>query len=85
MTEDTAFGERFARVGAWIEAYLRDTRQYPVLSRSQPGDLTRALPAAYVRVPREGAAARFLPVKDPDELARRAPQIQAALRARKIL
>jgi len=48
-------------------------------------ELTRALPAAYVRVPREGAAARFLPVKDPDELARRAPQIQAALRARKIL
>jgi aromatic-L-amino-acid decarboxylase len=45
MTEDTAFGERFARVGAWIEAYLRDTRRYPVLSRSQPGDLTRALPA----------------------------------------
>jgi aromatic-L-amino-acid decarboxylase len=37
--------EDFARVGAWIEDYLRDTRRYPVLSRSQPGDLTGALPA----------------------------------------
>jgi UTP--glucose-1-phosphate uridylyltransferase len=27
-------------------------------------ELTRVLPAAYVRVPRDGAAARFLPVKD---------------------
>jgi UTP--glucose-1-phosphate uridylyltransferase len=27
-------------------------------------ELTKALPAAYLRVPREGAAARFLPVKD---------------------
>ena len=46
MTDDSPFSERFARVGAWIEAYLRDTRHYPVLSRAQPGDLTRALPAA---------------------------------------
>ena len=46
MTDDPAFAERFARVGSWIEAYLRDTRRYPVLSRSQPGDLTRALPPA---------------------------------------
>jgi UTP--glucose-1-phosphate uridylyltransferase len=48
-------------------------------------ELTRALPASYLRVPRDGAEARFLPVKDPDELVRRAPQISAALRARSIL
>ncbi len=42
---DAAFAERFARVGAWIEEYLRDTRRYPVLSRSRPGDLVAALPA----------------------------------------
>jgi UTP--glucose-1-phosphate uridylyltransferase len=48
-------------------------------------ELTHALKAAYLRVPRDGAVARFLPVKDPDELARRGPQIQAALRARGIL
>jgi aromatic-L-amino-acid decarboxylase len=46
VTDHPAFAERFARVGAWIEAYLRDTRRYPVLSRSRPGDLTRALPSA---------------------------------------
>jgi aromatic-L-amino-acid decarboxylase len=39
------FRARFDRVGAWIEAYYRDTRAYPVLSRSAPGDLIRALPA----------------------------------------
>ena len=48
-------------------------------------ELTKALPAAYLRVPRDGAAARFLPVKDPEELTRRRPQIEAALRARGIL
>jgi aromatic-L-amino-acid decarboxylase len=46
MDEDAGFGERFARVGTWIETYLRETRRYPVLSRARPGDLTSALPAA---------------------------------------
>jgi aromatic-L-amino-acid decarboxylase len=40
------FLEAFARAGAWIDAYYRDGRAYPVLSRSQPGDLVRALPAS---------------------------------------
>jgi UTP--glucose-1-phosphate uridylyltransferase len=48
-------------------------------------ELTGALPSSYLRVPRNGAAARFLPVKDHDELARRRPEIEAALRARGIL
>jgi UTP--glucose-1-phosphate uridylyltransferase len=48
-------------------------------------ELTRALTASYLRVPREGERARFLPVKDPDELRRRGPQIEAALRSRGIL
>jgi aromatic-L-amino-acid decarboxylase len=34
----------FARVTSWIETYLKDGREYPVLSRSKPGDLVRALP-----------------------------------------
>ena len=34
----------FARVTDWIDAYFRDPRRYPVLSRSQPGDLVAALP-----------------------------------------
>jgi UTP--glucose-1-phosphate uridylyltransferase len=48
-------------------------------------ELTRALPAAYVRIPREGAEARFLPVKDPEELVKRGPEIAAALASRGIL
>jgi aromatic-L-amino-acid decarboxylase len=34
----------FARVEDWITDYFRDTRRYPVLSRSRPGDLVAALP-----------------------------------------
>jgi len=46
VSVDAEFRDRFARVAAWIEDYLRETRRYPVLSRSQPGDLIAALPAA---------------------------------------
>jgi len=38
------FRASFDRVADWIDAYLRETRRYPVLSRAQPGDLVRALP-----------------------------------------
>jgi aromatic-L-amino-acid decarboxylase len=46
VTVDAEFRDRFARVAAWIEDYLRDTRRYPVLSRAEPGDLIAALPAS---------------------------------------
>jgi UTP--glucose-1-phosphate uridylyltransferase len=45
-------------------------------------EITAHLPSAYLRVPREGAEARFLPVKDHDELARRRPTIERVARAR---
>lgn len=48
-------------------------------------ELTKALAPAYVRVPREGAASRFLPVKDDAELARRRPEIEAVVKSRGIL
>ena len=41
-----AFREALDRVGAWIEAYYGNPGAYPVLSRSRPGDLVRALPAS---------------------------------------
>jgi UTP--glucose-1-phosphate uridylyltransferase len=44
------------------------------------GEMTFHLPTRFVRVPREGAYARFLPVKDADELARRRPHIEAVAR-----
>lgn len=48
-------------------------------------ELTGALPSAYVRVPREGHASRFLPAKDYDELARRRSTIVEVARDRGIL
>jgi UTP--glucose-1-phosphate uridylyltransferase len=48
-------------------------------------ELTAAMKAAYVRVPREGVEARFLPVKDFDELAKRRDDIRAVARARGII
>ena len=45
-------------------------------------EVTRVMTTVYVRVPRAGSAARFLPVKDPEELARRRPEIKAVMDAR---
>jgi UTP--glucose-1-phosphate uridylyltransferase len=45
-------------------------------------ELTANLRASYLRVPREGAQSRFLPVKDHDELARRRSEIEAVARER---
>jgi aromatic-L-amino-acid decarboxylase len=43
--------DSFDRAARWIDAYYRDPGAYPVLSRSQPGDLVRALPT---HAPEEG-------------------------------
>ena len=43
--------ESFDRAARWIDAYYREPGAYPVLSRSQPGDLVRALPT---HAPEEG-------------------------------
>lgn len=45
-------------------------------------ELTKAMPAAYLRVPREGAPSRFLPVKDFGELDKRRAEIEAVARTR---
>jgi UTP--glucose-1-phosphate uridylyltransferase len=46
------------------------------------GELTTALEPDFVRVPRDGSASRFLPVKDRAELAQRRPEIEAIVQAR---
>jgi UTP--glucose-1-phosphate uridylyltransferase len=45
-------------------------------------ELTAQMPTTYVEVPRDGAASRFLPVKDFDELAKRRATIEVVARAR---
>jgi UTP--glucose-1-phosphate uridylyltransferase len=49
------------------------------------GEVTSTLRTSFVRVPRTGTAARFLPVKDTEELEQRRGEIEAALRARGVL
>lgn len=48
-------------------------------------ELTARLQTSYLHVPRSGTASRFLPVKDNDDLQRRAEAIAAALRSRSLL
>lgn len=48
-------------------------------------EITGELSTVYLRLPRRGPESRFLPVKDPEELERRRPEIEAVGRARGIL
>ncbi|MBL0213560.1 MAG: UTP--glucose-1-phosphate uridylyltransferase [Myxococcales bacterium] len=49
------------------------------------GELTAQLPARFVRVERSGPDCRFLPVKDPEELARQRAQIAEVARSTRSL
>lgn len=49
------------------------------------GELTAFLPTHFLEVERSGPDGRFQPAKDPEELARRAPDIEALLRARGVV
>ena len=49
------------------------------------GQLSAFLPTHFLRVARDGADARFQPVKDPEELELRRPEIRRALEARGVL
>ncbi|MCS6899372.1 MAG: UTP--glucose-1-phosphate uridylyltransferase [Myxococcales bacterium] len=58
----------------------------PIIQRERlVGELTFHLPTRFLLVPREGEASRFLPVKDPAELERRRPAIEAVARSRGLL
>jgi UTP--glucose-1-phosphate uridylyltransferase len=48
-------------------------------------ELTSHFETTFVRVPREGAASRFLPVKDNDELAKRKSELEMVASARGML
>ena len=49
------------------------------------GELTAFLPTRFIEVGRGGPDGRFQPVKDPDELERRRPDIEALLAARGVV
>jgi UTP--glucose-1-phosphate uridylyltransferase len=67
---------------SWFEVEKKVDGRVAVQFERLLQELTATLPAAYVRVPREGAASRFLPVKDYDELAKRRGDIRAVSVAR---
>ena len=69
----------------WFEVEKKVGERTAVQFERLLQELTSAMPAAYVRVPREGAVARFLPVKDYDELAKRRGDIRAVAAARGML
>jgi UTP--glucose-1-phosphate uridylyltransferase len=70
---------------SWFEVEKKVDGKTAVQFERLLQEITSALDAAYVRVPRHGALARFLPAKDFDELARRKADIQAVAQARGML
>jgi UTP--glucose-1-phosphate uridylyltransferase len=70
---------------SWFEVEKKVGERTAVQFERLLQELTSAMPAAYVRVPRDGSGARFLPVKDHEELARRREDIRAVAAARGML
>jgi UTP--glucose-1-phosphate uridylyltransferase len=67
---------------SWFEVEKKVGSRVAVQFERLLQELTAALPAVYARVPRDGTASRFLPVKDFDELAKRRGDIRAVSEAR---
>ncbi|HEX4354999.1 MAG TPA: UTP--glucose-1-phosphate uridylyltransferase, partial [Polyangiales bacterium] len=70
---------------SWFVVRKKVAGQEAIQFEHLVGELTAFAPTLCLHVDREGADGRFQPVKDPDELARRAPKIEAMLRARGVL
>jgi UTP--glucose-1-phosphate uridylyltransferase len=69
----------------WFEVEKKVDSRVAVQFERLLQELTSAMQASYVRVPRHGETSRFLPVKDFDELGRRRDEIRAVARARGML
>jgi UTP--glucose-1-phosphate uridylyltransferase len=67
---------------SWFEVEKKADGRTAVQFERLLQEITAALPTAYVTVPRDGEASRFLPVKDNDELAKRRGEIDKVARAR---
>jgi UTP--glucose-1-phosphate uridylyltransferase len=67
---------------SWCEVEKKVGNRVAVQFERLIQELTGAIPATYLRVPREGPASRFLPVKDQDELALRRAEIRAVAETR---
>jgi UTP--glucose-1-phosphate uridylyltransferase len=64
----------------------KEVAQRPVIQFERLiGEVTSVLDTRFLRLPRDAAASRFLPVKDPEELVARRPTIEIVMRARGII
>ncbi|MDP9151111.1 MAG: UTP--glucose-1-phosphate uridylyltransferase [Myxococcota bacterium] len=70
---------------SWFEVEKKVGDRVAVQFERLIQELTAAMAAVYVRVPREGAASRFLPVKDHDELTKRRDTIREVSQQRGML
>jgi UTP--glucose-1-phosphate uridylyltransferase len=69
-------------VYAWFEVEKKVGSRIAVQFERLLQELTAAMPATYVRVSRDGAASRFVPIKDYDELVKRRDDIRAIAKER---
>jgi UTP--glucose-1-phosphate uridylyltransferase len=70
---------------SWFVVRKKVAGQEAIQFEHLVGELTAFASTQCLHVDREGLDGRFQPVKDPDELARRAPRIEAMLRGRGVL
>jgi UTP--glucose-1-phosphate uridylyltransferase len=66
----------------WFEVEKKVDGQVAIQFERLLQELTKAMPSVYLRVSRDGAASRFLPVKDMGELAKRRDDIAAVASTR---
>ncbi len=69
----------------WVEVKKNVDGAQAIQFERLIGEITTALETRFLRVPRQGAGSRFLPVKDNDELARRRDEIRAVALSRGML
>jgi UTP--glucose-1-phosphate uridylyltransferase len=69
----------------WFVVKKKVSGQEAIQFEHLVGEVTAFVGTQCLHVDREGPDGRFQPVKDPEELTRRAPQIEAMLRARGVL
>lgn len=69
----------------WVQVKKKVEGRQAIQFERLIGEVTTHLDTKFVRVPREGVAARFLPVKDLDELEKRRAQMAEVASARGML
>ena len=69
----------------WVQVTKNVDNSQAVQFERLLGEITCDLDTLFLRVPRQGAASRFLPVKDMDELTRRRDEIRAVAVCRNML